>query len=205
MSTLKKQYDDLVLERKELITKINELETDEKLKTYFELCHKKEQLISKEKNLYKQMKNEEYSSCNHIWVTTLHNHDAVEGRSYNYCGCIKCGLDQSIFPLIGGNRCEVDYLPLEQQIMYEFMYGGPYMYADANKKGIDTTRLCDLELGKAIYTKIKGAHPNIDDETARKYFEIALDNIRNIKVTEERKANRAKRLLLIPGFNRWTL
>ena len=83
--------------------------------------------------------------------------------------------------------------------MYDFMYGGVY------RSGIDTKMFCDLDLAKAIYSKIREAHPNIDDETARKYFEIALDNIRNIKVTEERKANRAKRLLLIPGFNRWTL
>ena len=62
----------------------------------------------------------------------------------------------------------------------------------------------DLDLAKAIYSKIKESHPDIDDETARKYFEIALDNIRKIKVNDERKVSRAKRLSLSPKFNKWT-
>ena len=44
---------------------------------------------------------------------------------------------------------------------------------------------------------------DIDDETAYKYFEIALDNIRNIKVNNNRKNSRAKRLSLIPNFKKW--
>lgn len=197
MSTLKEQYDKIVLERKELITQINELEDDAKIKTYFRLCSQNNQLAEQQKELYKQVKVEEYSSCNHIWVTTLHDYDSFEGRSYNYCGCVKCGLDQRVFHSME-NCHKLDYLTLDQQIMYNFMHGGYY------KSGIDTKVLCDLDLAKAIYAKIKEAHPDIDDEMARKYFEIALDNIRNIKVTDKRKNNRAKRLSLNPKFNKWT-
>ena len=81
--------------------------------------------------------------------------------------------------------------------MYDFMYGGVY------RSGIDTKMFCDLDLAKAIYSKIREAHPNIDDETARKYFEIALDNIKNIKVSDERKTSRAKRLSLSLKFYKW--
>lgn len=70
-------------------------------------------------------------------------------------------------------------------------------------KGIETEIACDLDLAQAIYSKIKEAHPDIDDKTAIKYFEIALGDIRNIKVNENRKINRAKRLLLEPSFTRW--
>lgn len=44
---------------------------------------------------------------------------------------------------------------------------------------------------------------DIDDKTVIKYFEIALDDIRNIEVSDERKKSRAKRLGLSKDFNRW--
>ena len=69
-------------------------------------------------------------------------------------------------------------------------------------KGIHSNEICDIKLAKAIYSRIKETHPDIDDETARKYFEIALNDIRNIKVSEKRKINRAKRLSL-GKFNNW--
>ena len=197
MSTLKEQYDKILLERKELITQINELAEDEKVKLYFELCKKNDQLTNQQKDLYKQMKVEEYSSCDHIWVNTLHDYDSGEGRSYNYHGCIKCRLDQRVFHLREQYH-GLDCFTLEQRVMYDYMYGGAY------RSGIDTKVLCDLDLAKAIYSKIKESYPDIDDETARKYFEIALDKIRKIKVNYERKVSRAKRLSLGSKFNKWT-
>ena len=38
---------------------------------------------------------------------------------------------------------------------------------------------------------------------AIKYFKVALDDIRNIKVSDERKTGRAKRLSLNHKFRRW--
>ena len=72
------------------------------------------------------------------------------------------------------------------------------------KKGKSTDIICDLELATAIYNKILEYYPNIDDDTAIKYLGIALDNIRNIEVSEERKMGRAKRLDLSKNFNRWS-
>ena len=54
-----------------------------------------------------------------------------------------------------------------------------------------------------MYSKIVEYHPEIDDVTALKYFEIALDNMRNIRVTDDRKESRVKRLMLKPGFHNW--
>ena len=71
-------------------------------------------------------------------------------------------------------------------------------------KGVETEVACDLDLAQAIFSKIKEVHPDIDDTTAIKYFEIALDDIRNIKVSDERKVGRAKRLSLKPEFKRWS-
>ena len=61
--------------------------------------------------------------------------------------------------------------------------------------------ICDLALAKAIYKRIKEIYPDINDELLKKYFKIALDNMMNIKVTEQRKRNRIKRLNLNQNFN----
>ena len=50
---------------------------------------------------------------------------------------------------------------------------------------------------------IRADFSDIDDKTVIKYFEIALDDIRNIEVSDERKKSRAKRLGLSKDFNRW--
>ena len=67
----------------------------------------------------------------------------------------------------------------------------------------DINIVCDKELAMALYKKIREYHPDIDDKTVIKYFEIALDDIRNIEVSDERKKSRAKRLGLRRDFNRW--
>lgn len=195
MGSLKEQYDKIVTERKELIEQINALADDKTVKKYFELRSQNDKLSNQQRDLYKQIKIEEYSSCNHIWVDTLHDYDSWEGRSYNYCGCIKCGLDKRVLMESYHNSA---WLTLDQRIMYDILRNHSY------RAGIDTNLLCDLDLAKAIYSKIEEVHHDIDDETAIKYFKVALHNIRDTRVSEERKVSRAKRLLLKPDFNKWT-
>lgn len=194
MDNLKKQYEKISVERETIKKQINELKNNEAVKKYFELCNQDKQLISEQEDLEKQIKIRKYSSCNHILVTTLRDYDDLECRFYDYQGCIKCGLDTTIL-LLGHNY--LDCLTIEQKAMYDYVQDCEYF------NGIDTELLCDLDLAKAIYSRIKEVHPNIDDETATKYFEIVLDDIRNIKVSEERKISRAKRLSLSSRFNKW--
>lgn len=196
MDNLKEQYNQIILNRKGIIVRINELEENEAVKEYLDLCKQSDQLLREQKQLYTQVKVEEYSSCNHIWVNTLHEYDSCEGRSYNYYGCIKCGLDRRVLHLME-NYHDQDWLTKEQRIMYNFLTNNQSDF------GIKTNLLCDLDLAKAIYSKIKQAHPNIDDETIVKYLKVALHNIRDTKVSDERKVNRAIRLALKPSFNKW--
>lgn len=193
MDNLKKQYNEISVKRETIIKQINKLKNNEIVKKYFDLCSCNEKLIIQQNELEKQIKFRKYSSCNHILVTTLREYDDLECRSYDYQGCIKCGLDTSILLL----NCNLKYLTSEQRIMYDYMKDCEYF------NGIDTELLCDLDLAKAIYSRIKEVHPDIDDETATKYFEISLNDIRNIKVSEERKISRAKRLSLNTIFNKW--
>lgn len=197
MEDLKEQYNHIVSERQTIIDQINVLAENETVKEYFALREQNDKLASQQKDLYKQIKVGEYSSCNHIWVNTLHDYDSWEGRSYNYHGCVKCGLDKRVFHLMERFHSP-DWLTLDQRIMYDYMKNHSY------KSGIDTNLLCDLDLAKAIYAKIKEVHPDIDDETAVKYLKVALHNIRDTKVSDERKESRAKRLSLKPEFNKWT-
>ena len=132
------------------------------------------------------MKFEDYTSCNHVWVNTFNHYDIQEGRSYKYYGCVKCGLDRGIFYWIDNG----EELTFDQRIMYDFISFRSY------NDGIYTDILCDLDLAKAVYAKIMEAHPDIDDETAIKYLNVAINDIKNIEVSDERKKDRAKRLSL---------
>ncbi len=202
MENLRAKYEQIVLKEKKLIEQINALADDEKVKKYFELSNQNNELENLQKKLYKQMKIEEYSSCNHIWITAVQDYDSFEGHKHDYCGCIKCGLDKSIFLRKRYTKIynkKLDSFTLDQRIMYDFIVSD-----NTSSKGINTNILCNLDLAKAIYSKIKEVHPDIDDETAIKYFKVALYNIRNNKGSDERKESRTKRLSLSPKFNKWT-
>lgn len=169
---------------------MNQLREDDRVKKYIELQSKNETLYNEQIALYQELKKEEYSSCNHILVYSEIDYDRYEGRSYKSCGCIKCGLDGSV---LSQSR---EYLPFSQKIMYDYLRKN-------RLRGKETNITCDLDLAHAIYSKVKEVHPDINDDTAIGYFEIALNNIRNTKVSEERKTNRAKRLSLGSKFKNW--
>lgn len=190
MSDLKREYDEIIEQKQKIVEQINELKENDAVKKYFELVKLNENLDEQQLVLYNKMKNEEYDSCEHILVYSEIEHDRCEGRTYKSCACIKCGLNNNVL-----NR-EREYLSLQRKVMYDYL---SKKYLNGKKTKI----VCDLDLARAIYSKIKEKHPDIDDSTAVKYFEIALDDIRKIKVSDERKMNRAKRLSLDSRFKSW--
>ena len=190
MNVIKKEYEKIILERKDILDRIRALAEDEKVKEYFSLCKQSEELASQQIDLYKKIKIEDYSLCNHVWVTTGMEYDRWEERREVYCGCIKCGLDQSVF--IKLDNAGYKNLSYKDQVMCDFLKGR------CNLNGINTELCCDLDLANAIYLKIKEKHPNIDDETAVKYLNVALNDMRYIEVSDKRKEKRAKRLSLNP-------
>lgn len=190
MSDLKRKYEELKNQREKTIEELNHLREDDRVKRYIELQSKNETLYNEQIALYQELKKEEYSSCNHILVYSEIDYDRYEGRSYKRCGCIKCGLDGSV------SSQSREYLPFSQKIMYDYLRKN-------HLRGKETNITCDLDLAHAIYSKVKEVHPDINDDTAIGYFEIALNNIRNTKVSEERKTNRAKRLSLGSKFKNW--
>ena len=159
------------------------------VKKYIELQAKKNALATKRKNLYGLMKYGEYENCNHLWGISMD-----EYGEYDYV-CVKCGLNYKSLRLT--NRGKEDSLSFDERVMASVLKGQSFV------NDADINLVCDKELAMALYKKIKEHHPDIDDKTAVKYLEIALEDIRNIEVSEKRKKNRAKRLGLSKDFNRW--
>ena len=194
METLKEKYNKIMEQRRAIITEMKTLEENEILKRYFDLKEQNEILSNDQFSLFRNMKMEEYATCNHILVYSKIDYDRYEGRSYESCGCIKCGLDNSVL-----NETR-DCLSGTQKIMYDYLKKN---YLSSNFGGIQTEILCDIDLAQAIYTKIKNVYPDISDEKAINFFKYALKNIRDVKVSDERKVNRAKRLELDSDFKKW--
>ena len=190
MSNLKKEYDEILEQRTAVLERLKQLENDENVKRYLELTKENDSLYEKQLNFYRTIKYEEYSECKHILIYSKTGYDNRDGIPYRTYGCIKCGLDASVFDK------EESELSDTSKIMYDYLL-------DHNFDGIKTYYLCDIDLATSIYSKIKDAHSDIDDETAIKYFKNSLDNIRNIPVNDKRKISRAKRLALNPDFKRW--
>ena len=163
---------------------IEYLKNKEEVKRYLELLQTNLDLEPIRKNAYKEMKLDEYSKCNHIWI--------IISTKPEYYGCIKCGLDHRVY-----NYSNQKELSFDEQIMYEYL--DEYISFD----GTFTDICCDIDLATTIFQRIKERNPHINDKLALKYFEIALDNIRNIPVNEQRKLSRIKRLSLNPKFTKW--
>lgn len=170
MENFKEQYAKAKSEKNMNIKELNELKNNEKVKKYLESLNKQKILEDKCKNLYKKMKFEEYSSCNHILVKISHDFDDIEGRSYDYYGCIKCGLNDAFEKMQYPNN----WLPFEQRVMSDFIKENTL----AGIRGKYVQELCDLDLAQELYNNIKKEFPDLDEEKTIECFEKALDENR---------------------------
>ena len=130
-----------------------------------------------------------YENCNHLWGISMD-----EYGEYDYV-CVKCGLNYKSLRLT--NRGKENSLSFDERVMASVLKERSFV------NDADINIVCDRELAMAIYKKIREYYPDIDDKTVIKYFEIALNDIRNIEVSDERKKSRAKRLGLSKDFNKW--
>lgn len=182
---LKTQYDKVVNQIEANNKEMNKIKKESVIvKRFLKLHDENIDLRDEKSRLFKELKEQEWSSCKHILV-----HSDKREKS---CGCIKCGLDNKVL-FVNEN-----YLSSYGKMMFSYLYLGNH-YLEGKTLGV----CCDMELAQAIYRKIKEVHPEIDDETACKYFETALDDIQSIEVSEERKESRAQRLSLKSGFKSW--
>lgn len=139
-----------------------------------------------------KLKEYDYRDCKHLWVS-LPSEDEYEDR---LIGCVKCGFNNAYIPEF---EKKFDKLSDNEKASFEYIttwsiYDMPSMHSES---------WCDLELGMAIYRKIKAAHPEANDEQISDYLACALCNMRTKDQSEQRKASRVKRLELRPNFNAW--
>lgn len=191
---LKQEYDEIKNKREDISKKIIKLRKDDKVQKYLSLVNEDKNLSLKEQETYETMKTQEYKFCLHLGVRTFIERDWIEGRVYEYLGCVKCGLDTSL--LAKYNDDDLKYLSLEQRVMYQYLKNNPDDIIN-----LDLPVDCNLELAQAIYSKIIGNNPGIDNMTALKYLEIALQNMQTKDTHESRRQSRVKRLNLNKNFN----
>lgn len=189
LECIREDFSDIDKEYRNIEQEIWGLEENPIVKKYIGLQKKKNELEIKRKNLYGLMKYGGYENCNHLWGISMDEYE-----EYDYV-CVKCGLNYKSLRLT--NRGKEDSLSFDERVMASVLKEQSFV------NDADINIVCDRELAMALYKKIREYHPDIDDKTVIKYFEIALDDIRNIKVSDERKKSRAKRLGLSKDFNRW--
>ena len=191
MIILEKSYEEISAEINTVVNELRVLKQDATVKQYLKKVKDLKELKKERESIYKIMKTEEYSECNHILVYTSITEDP-RGRIQRTCGCIKCGLDESV--LLNKN----DKVDFKEKIMKDYL-----LRHGACLNGLKLLKVCDLSLGTAIYNRIKEVHPDIDDNTAFSHFKYAINHIKYVPVSESRKVSRAKRLSLQEDFNNW--
>lgn len=188
------EYERIINLSDKIQTQIARLENTDLIKQYLELLHQNQKLLQKQKELYKKVKTEEYSSCDHLWIETITDYNFLK-TPFHYCSCVKCGLDQGVVYLINHGKP----LSFEQTIMYNFLK----KHNLYNPNQINSNIKCDFSLAIVLYKKIEENHPDIDNITMQKYMQTALDSIRQNENDTKGKENRIKRLTLNPNFNKW--
>lgn len=185
IAKLKKEVAELSEEKENLESKkivINYIKIVETLaQKEYSLMDKKHQLRkSKINKEYIKMKGK-YSKCHHYTIT-----DPKTG----YSTCILCDITNA-----GKFRNDPTIKEVAMEIYQDNEGGDISMHAVALQNRLYA---CDTKMAKAIITKIKEANKDIKREELIKYFEIALDNMIDIEVSDERINSRAKRLGVRP-------
>ena len=148
MEDLINEFEKIKSEYYEVDNEKNHLEEYKVIKKYLLICSKRDLLLGKYNELEKKVRIEKYKKCKHVLVETYYDYDSYEGRSYHYYGCIKCGLDESVW---------ID----------NFAYNDTrYEMRNILKGKIKGTKLgvaCNLNLAMPIYNKLKKENPDMPE------------------------------------------
>ena len=148
------------------------------------------------KRIYREVRYGEFSRCDHVWIVSKEDRDILSENTYQYCGCIKCGLNERVLDCY-----DRDLLSFEDQVIYDYL-----SFCNLNSlPGMRSDLVCDLDLARAIYLKVRERYPSVGDDRLLWYVGAALNSIRNVDVSEDRKADRAKRLALRLDFDKWNV
>ena len=132
------------------------LNNNDVINWYNKLRYKYEDLITLRKEIYKKVKIEEFSNCNHIWVN----------NELNSRYCIKCHLNTIYNYLELMNN---DNLNEEEKIVFDYLNT---LGIDSLKKGV----YLDIDKDKALnlYKLINLIYPDASDEIILKYLNMSI-------------------------------
>lgn len=178
-------------------TQLKQLAEDEKVKIYIEQSVIAGELEIKLPKLELEIRKEEMTNCDHIWITSAIDRvwDGHRTDRYEYHACVKCGLNTKARERVYTDTYPTDLDYVMNSILSQLL--------SQPGKGIRTNIICDDKLARGIYNGILHDYPEIIDEQAVKYMEYAIYCIRTNEVTEGVKSSRVKRLGLKSKFTSW--
>ena len=165
-----KTYEEVMTLAEEVEQQIDELENTEEVRKYLKLLEKKVKLHKLENELYCQSMIDKYTKCKHMIIEVIRE-DGIENKE-GYVGCIKCGLDESIF----AKRDEfvgTEGFTDDEKIMYKLLTEG---HLDQQLyRGIFTGVQGSLSDAMKLYSSLKEKYPVASDLfLERKFYEEAL-------------------------------
>lgn len=153
----RKQYRDVLKERAAILDKLNELKQNEIIKEYKRLIDENDKLYNKENKLYKELKLEEYKSCDHILVNSYVDcEQGYGGRTIRYKGCIKCGCNEYVKEK---RNC---YLSPDESAMFQYLDSLTLGKLDGEDLRINCD---DFEEAVKKYKSLKRTNKDLDEST----------------------------------------
>ena len=141
MDNIEYEYKSILKEENKLKNIENELIKNDMVAKYINLKNKEKSLSNRKYEIYKKMKFNEYSLCDHIFIPIYKTHD----NKHNYYGCIKCKLN-NLVSILSTSK-------LDDEIMKEFLKEIDYMSYINFFKYIDI--YSPIDLAHSIYNELK--------------------------------------------------
>ena len=182
MDNLEKEYE--VIKKK--LDKIIEegdylLAQHEIIKSYLNINEEIANLSQQLEVITKKINFNKWNSCNHMWFITKRTFDSGEGRSYDYCSCVKCNLSYEVFAEYEQRGKDV-FENSQKAQMFEFLQE----HNGAQYKGLSSNYFGNFNTIQSIYKEVKAANPNLDDN-------IILQLIKEKLIKKENKTRKRKR------------
>ncbi len=150
------------------------------VQNFFKLQKEVQELQEQMLKIIKAINSQNWSTCKHIWLVTKQSYDPGEGRTYNYCSCLKCGLSYEVFDEYETKGKEA-LNDLTKAQMFEFLQKHP----SARYRGLHSNYYANLEETQNIYRKIKKRNPDLSDEIVLQLIEEQLNKKKGL--TRKRK------------------
>ena len=166
----RKQYKNLLNERKKILDRINQLEQNDVVKEYNSLLEQNNEKYFQETELYKKIKTYEYENCDHVLVETYTDCESgYGGRTYHYYGCIKCGCNEYV-------KEKRYYLTEEEKLMLDYIESQTTSKLEGKRLGI----YCE-DLTSAIkkYNSLIKSNKGLDEDTIIEMFKIYISGSNN--------------------------